>query len=308
MNVDPELKILEQMVMPSFGDVVGVRAWLRAMGEAAPPPDSKASAGLTIDDRYIPGPKGAPEIQVRVYRPQSGAAIGAMVYAHSGSTIMGDLETDHWACLRYAREAGVAVVSVNYRLAPENRFPAAVEDCYAALQWTDQNIADLGAPAGQLAVGGSSSGGTIAGGLALMARDRAGPKPLFQMLIYAAFDDQMQAPSMQQFVHGHFLTRHTVGQMWRHYLGAPGVAASPYAAPTRATDLSNLAPAYIEAGALDPLRDEAVDYSKRLWQADVAAELVVYPGAPHAYDVVPGAGITERAFASRVSALKRAFG
>jgi acetyl esterase/lipase len=307
MLVDPDLKVMEQMAMPDFGDIAVVRAWEQAMRDAAPPPPADAEAGLDISDRTIPGPAGAPDVPVRLYRPQGAPPIGALVYFHGGSTIMGGLETEHWACLRYAREAGVLVVSVDYRLAPENPFPAGVEDCYAAVVWTARSAGELGVDPGKIALGGSSAGGLFAAAVALMARDRPGPRPILQMLHYPALDDRMDSPSMNRFLTPPFLTRDVVGHMWRHYLGAPGASTSPYAVPARATDLSDVAAAYIEAGALDPLRDETVAYATRLWQADVAAELIVFPGAPHAYDVIPGAAVTERAFAGRAQALRRAF-
>jgi len=306
MEVDPELSALAQMVFPDFGDVAAVRAWQKAMSDAAPPATADRGKGLEISDRRVPGPPGAPEVPVRLYRPAGSSAIGTLVYIHGGSTIMGGLDIDEWACLRYAREAGVLVVSVDYRLAPEHRFPAGVEDCYAALTWVAGAAAELGVDAGKIALGGSSAGGLFAAAVALMSRDRRGPKPVLQMLHYPALDDRMDAPSMQTFIKPPFLTRAGVGHMWRHYLGGAGIATSPYAAPARATDLSNVAPAYIEAGALDPLRDETIAYALRLMQADVPVDLSVFPGAPHAYDVVPGAAVTERAFAGRARALRRA--
>jgi acetyl esterase/lipase len=307
MDVDPDLKVLEQLVMPDFSDIAVVRAWYAAMRKAAPPPAPDEAAGLEVSDQTIPGPVGAPDVPVRLYRPAGAAAIGTLVYFHGGSTIIGGLETEHWACLRYAREAGVLVVSVDYRLAPENRFPAGVDDCYAALVWAARNAKELRVDPGKIALGGSSAGGMLAAAVALMARDRPGPKPVLQMLHYPCLDDRMDAPSMNRFIKPPFLTRDVVGHMWRHYVGAPGVAVSSYAAPARATDLSNLAAGYIEAGALDPLRDEAVAYATRLLQADVPVDLSVFPGAPHGYDIAPGAAVTERAFAARAHALKRAF-
>jgi acetyl esterase/lipase len=169
------------------------------------------------------------------------------------------------ACTFFAAGAGIGcrVISVQYRLAPENPFPAGVEDCYAALVWISKNAAKLEMDENRIAVGGRSAG-NLASAVAIMARDRGGPRAVLQVLIYPALDDRMVSASVNSTARQFVITRATLGYMWRHYLGGAGIAASAYAAPMRVTDCSNLPAAYIEACELDPLRDEAIEYASRL--------------------------------------------
>ncbi len=306
MQLDPELAMLDAMVLPDFSDVAELRGWYAAMTAGAPPPAT--SPGLDWHDRKIPGSEGAPEVSVRIYRPKAPAIQPAMVYFHAGSVVMGDLDTEHAACLHYAEQAGCTVISVDYRLAPEHAFPAPVDDCYAALCWVADHAAELGVDPARLAVAGSSSGGTLAAAVALMARDRRGPGLVFQMMIYPALDDRLDSISMLASTTGHALTQARVGWMWKHYLGGNGVATSPYAAPARADSLAGLPRAFVEVGALDPLRDECIAYGARLLAADVPTDLQVIAGAPHAFEAVASAGVTVRAFAQRVAVMRAVLG
>ncbi|MDB6063501.1 MAG: Esterase [Verrucomicrobiaceae bacterium] len=309
MPLDSELQIFERFALPDFADIVGVRRWAQSFSAMAGLLPAELTRDIEISDQTIPGPAGAPAVSVRIYRPLSTltSAAPVLLYFHGGSFVMGDLDTDHRPCLQYARDARAVVVSVQYRLAPEHRFPAGVEDCYAALLWLAHNAVELGIDTQRIAVGGSSAGGTLAASVAIMARDRNGPAPVLQLLIYPAFDDRMTAQSINGAERRYGVTRGVVGHMWRHYLGESGIASSPYAAPARVTDLTDLAPAYIEAGELDPLRDETIDYALRLLQAGVSTDLRVLAGAPHAFDMVTTAAITQRAFADRAVALRNAF-
>lgn len=307
MKIDPELAVLDQMVLPDFTSVEELRQWVAEMAAHAPPrPERPAS--ISCEDMTVPGPAGGPPVPVRIYRPRTGGPFPAMVYFHAGSLLMGDLDTDDAFCVHYADAAGVLVISVDYRLAPENRFPAAIEDAYAVLDWAAQFGSEIGVDPTRLSVGGSSAGGTLAAALPILARDRGGPGLLLQLLIYPALDDRVDSPSMRQFETGDTLTRDRVGWMWKHYLGGDGRTDSPYAAPARAEDLSGLPRAYIEVGALDPLRDEVIAYAARLMQAGIDVDLSVPAGAPHAFDVVTTAGVTQRAFAQRAAVLKAVLG
>jgi acetyl esterase len=306
MELDPELAPLAAVALPDFTDVGELRAWYDSLMVSPEPPST--SAALDWSDRTIPGPDGAPEVSVRIYRPHTPAIQPALVYFHSGSVVMGDLETEHAACMHYAEFAECTVISVDYRLAPENVYPAPVEDCYAALLWVAENADALGVDPARIAVGGSSSGGTLAGAVALMARDRSGPPLVFQMLIYPALDDRLASTSMQTFVTGDALTQSRVGWMWKHYLGTDTRDAPAYAAPARAETLAGLPRAFVEVGALDPLRDECIAYASRLLAEDVPSDLTVIAGAPHAFEAIATANITKRAFAQRVGLLRTAFG
>ena len=244
-----------------------------AKRQAVPCPD------VEIADR-----ESEPGLRVRVYRPRSAARLPALIYCHGGAFLLGSPELEDPGCVRYALGASCAVISVDYRLAPEHRFPAGLEDCFAALKWAVRQHDGLGIDPARIAVGGSSAGGALAAALALMARDRGGPEICYQMLIYPVLDDRLDTPSMVRFVDTPVFARPTAAAMWRHYLGDEPAPVPAYAAPARAADLSGLPPAYIEACALDPLRDEDIAYASRLLQAANRTELHVIPGAPHGFD------------------------
>jgi acetyl esterase len=195
---------------------------------------------------------------------------------------------------------GIIVANVEYRLAPEAPFPAALDDCYATLMHLHENAPELGIDASRIAVGGSSAGGGLAAGTALRARDEGGPPIAFQLLLSPALDDRGGTPSLTQFADGPVVTARLIELAWRYYLG-PGYAGahdttvSPHAIPARATDLAGLPPAYIAAMELDPLRDYEIDYSRRLLRAGVSVELHVHPGTFHgSYEYAPHARSSER--------------
>ena len=304
MSLDPELSLFDVFTLPDFSDIDGARQWERSLARQAPPvtiPDSLEVSDMTAtvgDSRSVP---------VRLYRPAVDSPTPGLLYFHGGSFVMGGLDTDHRFCIYYAVNAGITVISVDYRLAPENPFPAGVEDCYGALCWVAEEAGRLGIDARRLGVAGSSAGGTLAAAVAIMARDRNGPDLALQMLVYPALDDRMDTVSINDQGRDYGVTRDVVGHMWRHYLGGPGIATSTYAAPARLTDCSRLAPAYIDVGALDPLRDEAMDYASRLLRAGTDVDLHVFAGAPHAFDMVEGAAVTARASRLRAAALRKAF-
>jgi acetyl esterase/lipase len=305
VRIDPELAIMEKLTLPDYADVNAVRSWLRTL-MSGQPCSNPAAEGIEVENRKIEGVEGEPPVPVRIYRPRP-PATGILVYLHGGSMIMGDLEMEDAVCLRYTREAGCITIGVDYRLAPEHRFPAAINDAFATLRWAAANAHDLGAGDTGVAVGGHSSGGMLAAGVSIMSRDRRGPAPSLQMLIYAPLDDRLTAASVYQELPFDVPSRAVVGYMWRHYLGGSGVATSAYAAPARVSDLSGLAPAYIEAPAIDRIRDDSISYATRLLQAGITTELHVLPGAVHGFDTVPGARLTAEAYAMRAFALRRAF-
>jgi acetyl esterase/lipase len=254
---------------------------------------------MEVEDRTVPAD---PPVPVRIYRPHR--AQGAVVWLHGGGWVMGDVDTEHPWAARLADGAGAVVVSVGYRLAPENRFPAALDDAYAALAWTAERAAELGVDPGRIAVGGHSSGAGIAAAAALRARDEQGPPICFQLLNQAGLDDRQETWSARHFTDTPWMTRDKLAATWRHYLGS--APASAYAAPARATDLSGLPPAYLATAEFDPLRDEGIGYALRLLQAGVPVELHQWPGTFHGSQAIVSAAISQRQIGELAAALRRA--
>ncbi len=305
--MDPQLaRVIARMPVLDLSDITK----LRALNEATQIPVSAADQDVTFVDRTVPGPPGAPDVGVRVYRPTHAgdAPLAAVVYFHPG-LFFGTLNMDHARCLRFAAGAGCVVVSVDYRLAPEHRFPAGVEDSYAATRWVATNTAELGLDPDRIAVAGCSTGATLAAAVVLMARDRGGPKLAFQMLLQPALDDRLDTPSMAEFAEPAAMEAGRAGGVhkWRYYLGDAPQTVSPYAAPARADDLTGLPPAYVSTNEYDCLRDEGIEYALRLIRAGVPTELHHFAGTFHAFDlVVRTAAISQRAVEEQVAVLRHA--
>jgi acetyl esterase len=232
-------------------------------------------------DRSVPGPAG--EIPLRVYAPAVGRALPGIVYFHGGGFVIGNLDSHDGTCRALANAAGCAVVSVDYRLAPEHRFPAAPEDCYAALRFVAERGGELGIDPQRLAVAGDSAGGNLAAATALLARERRGPDLRFQLLVYPVADHRFDTPSYRDNAEGYFLTAAMMRWFWGHYLERPEHGDDPIASPLRAKDLAGLPPALVITAEYDPLRDEGEAYAARLRDAGVAAELRRYDGQIHGF-------------------------
>ena len=248
-----------------------------------------ALASLRVDpapvrsavDRRVPGPAG--EVPVRIYTPNAPAPLPLLVYFHGGGWVLGGLDTHDGTCRELANGTGCVVVSVDYRLAPEHKFPAAAEDCYAVTQWAAAHAAELGADAKRLAVGGDSAGGNLAAVVAQIARDRGGPPIVFQLLIYPVIAAAFDTPSYRDNAEGYLLTAGDMRWFWNHYLASSADAADPYAAPLGALTLAGLPPALVITAEFDPLRDEGELYAHRLEEAGVPARLTRYDGMIHGF-------------------------
>ena len=307
---DPEFEPILPL-LPAVSDLSDLDA-IREMrvgrlaGMFTPPPDRD---DVVKEDRRVPGPAGAPDVPIRIYRPKADAKgpRGCVFEIHGGGFIMGSLEMmDPW-CQRVAAELAAVVVSVEYRLAPEHPFPAGIEDCYAALCWTARQARELGADPARLVIAGQSAGGGLAAGTALMARDRGFPALRFQLLEIPELDDRLDTPSMLAFDDTPLWNRPNAVWSWRHYLGPNHVGEpSPYAAPARAKDLAGLPPAYVSTMEFDPLRDEGILYALRLMQAGVSVELHSYPGTFHGSGLIPTAEVSKRGVRESLDALRRA--
>jgi acetyl esterase/lipase len=246
--------------------------------------------GTTVRDLTLSGPGGG--LPVRVYRP-AGAAVGPrplIVYVHGGGFVFGDLRMGDWMCSSVAVTVGAVVVSVDYRLAPAHPFPAAVEDCYAALTWAAENAADLGAapagdtPAPRVGVMGESAGGNLSAVLCLLARDRGGPEISHQALLYPA-TDMTRVSTMAAY--SLIISEPDMLAFRRLYLGDAD-PADPLASPLLAGDHRGLPPALIQVAEHDPLRDDGVRYAAALRSAGVPVRFTEYVGMPHGYLNFPG--------------------
>ncbi|MDT7583500.1 MAG: acetyl esterase [Pseudonocardiales bacterium] len=235
----------------------------------------------SVLDRTVPGPAG--EIPVRVYTPAGEGPLPVVVYFHGGGWVIGDLEVVDQPCRQLASAAGAIVVSVDYRLAPEHRYPAAFDDCYAATVWVGAHAAEIGGDPARLAVAGDSAGGNLAAAVALAARDRGGPELAAQLLIYPVTDFNFGTASYQDNREGYLLTKGSMQWFWAHYLGAQDLDKDPYACPLRADSLVGLPPAYVATSEYDPLRDEGEAYARRLEEAGVAVTAKRFDGLLHGF-------------------------
>jgi acetyl esterase len=244
-----------------------------------------------IEDVRVPGPRGS--IAGRIYAPSQGQALPTLLYLHGGGWVVGDIESHDSVCRGLALRAGCMVVSLDYSLAPEHRFPAAVEDAWAGLVWLHDNAATIGADPDRLAVGGDSSGGNLAAVLALWARDRGGPRVAAQVLIYPVTDFDLDTPSYRAAATGYGLTRDSMRWYWEQYLADPRDGASPDASPLRAGNFNNLPPALVITCELDPLASEGSAYAAALNAAGVPVEHIHEPDMIHGY--IRMAGVIARA-------------
>jgi acetyl esterase len=206
-----------------------------------------------------------------------------LVYFHGGGWVIGNPDTHDNLCKALANRSSARVVSVDYRLAPEHRFPAAPEDCYAATCWVAERGAEIGVDGARLAVAGDSAGGNLATVVALMARDRGGPRLRHQVLIYPVTDCDFDTPSYRDNAEGYLLTRDAMRWFWDHYLPDPDLRTNPYAAPLRAEKLAGLPPATVLTAEYDPLRDEGEAYAARLREAGVPVEATRHHGQIHGF-------------------------
>jgi acetyl esterase/lipase len=304
VNLDPEIAAFLD-ALPD--DAFDFGSW--ALADIPANRDARAAAALvpalppttTVHrDRVDP-------VGLRVYTPpEKGSDRPCLLWIHGGGYFMGSALVTDPRLQRWVEDLGCVIVAVDYRLAPEHPYPAALEDCATALAWTFDTAGKLGVDADRVVVGGASAGGGLAAALAQLERDRGTRAIVAQMLVYPMLDDREHAWS-------HSTDRIPVWDRaatrlgWRAYLGDRGGDVPPYAVPARAEDLAGLPPAYIAVGAVDLFRNECVDYASRLLDAGVPTELHVYPGAPHGFDVLTRSAVADRANRDLLDALHRAF-
>jgi acetyl esterase/lipase len=312
-NIDPEslspLVALYEALPGGFNAIPDIqvrRATLNGMLEAMTA-DLPPNENVLLEDRVVPGPEGGPDLAVRVYRPVNAVGpLPGILFIHGGGMVLGTLDTDHLTATMLCESVGAIVVSIDYRLAPENPAPAAIEDCYAGLTWMAGHADELGyGPVERLAVYGGSAGGGLAIATALVSRDRGGPTLRYLMAPYPQIDDRNVTASSLEIVDIGIWDRAGNIEAWEWYLG--GQPADQYSAPTRAKDLTGLPPSFIDVGDQDMFMDEDLEFASRLKDAEVPVELHVYPGAYHASEVfAPTAELSQRIWATRIAALQKA--
>ena len=285
-----------------IADIVQRRAATEALLSGIEVPDNP---NVTREDRTVPGPEGDPDITVRIYRPRNvSGELPGVYFIHGGGMILGNVAGEDPVATMICDQVGAIVVSVEYRLSPENPHPAPVEDCYAGLVWMAKNASDLGFDPHRMGIYGGSAGGGLCIATALLARDRGGPALKFIMPIYPMIDDTNETPSSHEIVDIGIWDRAGNIEAWEWYLG--GKEADQYAAPTRAQDLSGLPPAFIDVGTVDLFRDEDIAFAQRLMAAGVPTELHIHPGSYHAAETFAAdSAMAKRIWSLRLDALKR---
>ncbi|MFF0794479.1 alpha/beta hydrolase [Streptomyces spiralis] len=273
--------------------------------------DLTVGGAFEVTEPTVPGPEGAPGVPLLVCRPTApatGTGRPLLYHVHGGGMVLGNRRLGVNTTLDWAKEFQAAVVSVEYRLAPEHPHPAPVDDVRAGLLWTAEHARELGCDPGRIVLVGGSAGGGLAAALALLLRDAGGPRPLGQMLMSPMLDDRNDTPSARQMAGTGLWDRTANETAWTALLGdrRGGPDVSPYAAPARAEDLSGLPPAFLDVGSAETFRDEVVSYASRIWRAGGVAELHVWPGAFHGFDgIAPRAALSRTAQAARADWLRR---
>jgi acetyl esterase len=283
MALDPQARaILDQMAAiggPPLHElpVSEARQSFAALAAMQGEPEAVAK----VEDHTVPGAAGS--IPIRIYTPAGTGPLPVLVYFHGGGWVIGNVETYDGLCRALTNAAGCIVVSVDYRLAPEHPFPAAVDDAYDAALWTAANAAGLGGDPARVAVGGDSAGGNLAAVVAQVARDRGKPALKFQLLIYPVTDAACDTPSYSENADGYLLTRDAMRWFWNHYTRSDADRTDPCASPLRASNLSGLPAALVITAEHDPLRDEGELYAQRLRAAGVPVQLTRYEGMIHGF-------------------------
>ena len=269
--------------------------------------DGGAAPKVSIENTTLPGPGGP--LPIRIYSPEgTGAGTSpGLIYFHGGGGIFGNLDTHDGLCRRLADGSGCRLISVDYRLAPEHKFPAAVEDAYAATAWLVEHAPELGLDPRRVAIGGDSAGGNLAAVVCQLAREQGGPDLALQVLFCPILDIDAETESRRTLLEGYFLTRPMIDWITKHYLPEMFDPGDPRISPLRAADFSGLPPAHIHTAEFDPLRDEGQQYADRLRQAGVAVNYTCHEGMIHHFYGMAGiVPYVRTAIASAAAAIRQA--
>jgi acetyl esterase len=259
-----------------------------------------------VRDLNIPGPLG--DIPARLYRASAATDVPVLVWYHGGGWVIGDLDGSDPTCRAISNKTGCAVVSVDYRMAPEYKFPAPLEDCYAATKWVSKHGADLGCDGSRLAVGGDSAGGNLAAAVSIAAAERGGPKISYQLLVYPVTDYNFGTVSYSSNANGYLLTMGSMKWFWNHYLNNPLEGLNHLASPLQKANLAGQPPAMVLTAEFDPLCSEGEAYAARLKAAGVPVEQKRYDGMIHGFFGMAAAMDDAKAAVDQASAaLKKAF-
>lgn len=285
--MDPQVEALLQMMAAQAQASNAPQMWELPAAEARAGADAgfvlfnqPMPASVKVADRLIPGPAG--EIPVKVFTPAGTGPFPLLVYLHGGGWVICSPETHAKLCAELAEGAGVVVVSVHYRLAPEHVPPASLDDCVAAIRWSVEHAAELNADGSRFAVGGDSAGGNLTAASMLRLRDEGGPQAKLQLLLYGAFTGDNELPSVNANGEGKILTKKAMEWFYGHYLSGGADPKDPYIAPIHG-DLTGLPPAHLIVGTLDPLLDDSKLFAAKLKEAGVPTTLSIYEDMPHVF-------------------------
>jgi acetyl esterase len=283
MAVNPQAQVVLDTMAAAGFELGGDPVALRAMMALAPRPEGEPVA--KVEDRTIPA-NGA-DIPVRIYRPVGAGIKPVLVWFHGGGWVIGSLDGADYGCRIMTNTSGAVVISVDYRLAPESKFPTAADDCYGVTKWVSEHAQELGVDANRLAVGGDSAGGNLAAVVSHMARDNGGPAIAYQALVYPVTNHSYETASYSDNADGYLLTRDSMVWFWNHYLNSEEDGKHPKASPLQHPDLSNLPPAFVITAEYDPLRDEGESYAERLRASGVDVKAKRFDGQIHGFYANP---------------------
>ncbi len=285
--MDPQVEGLLQMMAAQRQAVAAPAMWELPADVARAGADTgfqafnaPMPAGVGISERTIPGPAG--DIPLMVFTQEGAGPFPLLVYLHGGGWVIGSPATHQKLTAEMAAGAGVVVVSVHYRLAPEHPAPAALDDCVAAIRWAVANATSLNADGSRFAIGGDSAGGNLTAAACLRLRDEGGPQARLQLLLYGAFDHDFSRPAYARNGEGKILEMPAMVWFWDHYLSGGADDSHPYISPARG-NLTGLPPAHLIVGSFDPLLDDSIVYADRLKKAGVPAGLSIYEDMPHVF-------------------------